>query len=425
MAKPKRKSAVAAPKRRAKTEQWCGIRRELEHYECDEDTGAVFRPDVVAWINADGKVRATSSVSPATPDDCLAELLEEAEREPLPGSGDPGRADMLVVEDESLRDAVLRMHTGRVVRVDEATVADEYVASLIEEFGSAEDVPHETLAEEELVSREAIARYLAAFGRFYAAAPWDALAEQDAPVMRIAIPSLGVDNGCIVFFADDEERGVSFSMSPDDLSFGGGELPRDERPHGMRYFEGTAEPERIVDPARIEELDGFGVSRALYRDWCPGLSTFDYDYFKRPLVPDELRLATVCVEALGKLLRMPGAPVATPPEVTLTVTLEGEATPFVVTFTTPHPDVDETDDAEDWDEEDNDLEALDELSQLSPDDQARVREMVEALFPTPRVQGRGILLGGASNGKPVAPPRANDPCPCGSGKRYKDCHRRD
>lgn len=307
----------------------------MEHQEV---VGAeTWRPDLVVWCASDRAVLGSKLVRPDAPEQVAIDALEEAMTRPAPLSGPPRRPLALRVSDEELRDALVAHYKDAFqVSVGDTSPADGYIEMMLDGLGSTYDLDAMPMLDGGLVPEAMLRTYLDAMRDLYAAVPWGAFHDASR-TMRARIQALGIDEGCLVVFADDDQRGFSLYRTMADYESDDARLPRAVRPHGTRFFVAAFDSDALVVDERYNELKTLGWDTNLAEGLVPGLAAYDYGECLRVLTPDDVALAIVCARALmrvaGELERHNDEPRTTLHAV------EGPAGTVEVELTSPHPDI--------------------------------------------------------------------------------------
>jgi hypothetical protein len=359
--------------------------------------GEPYRPLLALWMELpEGFVVGQEVVRPSEVDGALAAVLLDAMKKPMEGR--PRRPASIRVGDMAAADDVRTM-VGDAIPVTFAPVPelDDVLASLAEyaarrHDGSRKsdedgDVEQASYFEDGRVCEDAIAELFAATRALATVAPWEFVVD-DQPI-RLDVPALGVEGACVsILGALDIARAVAIfpSLAARDRFCAAGEaLPA--KPGGPVDL-GTSQLnlclERAADlPAQMrrEAIDhGWPVADA---GSYPLVRHIERDGLLRPLTESDVRIAAACASALSA-------------------------------FCARHRDLLDVDPDDPY-EEPEDFEPVCETYTSSSGVQVRLTYPYEA-FEMFDVDDP------ASGTRATSRVGRNDPCPCGSGKKYKKCH---
>ncbi len=360
--------------------EWIGGRYPAPFYVTE---GEPMRPDIVLWFELpQGLIVGAEVVPPTAPLEVVGEVLARALEQPMEG---PRRQPAHVrINDARLVEIVAPLVGGRQrVRLAPTPELDVVMAELSRGVApdAGEGEAELSYFEDGRVSEPVLADLFTAAERLYDQAPW----QHDVDfVLRVDVPPLGVEGACLSIMGHLGEA-FGFLLFP-----------------SVRAFDDFIAAAEADD----DDLIGFGtevlslgfergadLSATMRREvsehrWpvagptaYPVVTCRDPDGLERPLTERDVRLvadvagalADFCEHHCGQLPDTARGP----------VTEEYVSNRAVVRFTVPH-------------------DAFEDVFDLRP--------RAQRFAPPPR---------------PVAvAPRVgrNDPCPCGSGRKYKKCH---
>ncbi len=371
--------------RRAQEREWVGGRYTMP-LEVLED-GEVIHPDVILWLELPrGVLVASRALDPRQPVSA-AKILEDTMRKPAQGS--PRRPTRIRVADDDMATELRRSAAGIPVTVAPVPELDAVFADLCAQL--PRDDPGRTYLDGGNTSPAIIKELFDAAGLLFRAAPWRHIAEHQ--VVRIDIPRFNVEGACLSIIGGVEESLglLLFRSIPDFLAFGTDatvpEAFAAKDAISLRSL--TFDRKKDVPPSMLAEIKQHGWpvvgAKAYPMLICVGGEN-------NPRVPTERdsRIMTACALAFlaffarHRRLFDDADPAqisdsfAPGDEVTVTVTAPAltAGDGFSIGFGEEGYDDEADDDDDDFDE----------------------------TVPVKRTVGR------------------NDPCPCGSGKKYKKCH---
>ena len=359
--------------RTSRGREWVGGRLSAPMYITE---GEPYRPDVILWVELpEGWIVGSEVVTPTESPAVLADTLLAAMRRPM--IGPPRRPDRIRVADPALAE-VVRAALGPAtdIRVAPTPELDDVMHEMARAGGSAGD-DAESYLENGRVSPQAVAELFRAAQRLFTVAPWKRVSDTD--VLRVDIPQLGVHGACLsIIGALGESIGILLFPS---LAGFDAFLDAAERTHqggavdlNTTWLSLSFERGADIAPAMRREVaaHGWPVENA---EAYPRVAFRDRDGVSRPLTEKDLRLVTACVTSLSAFFVKHGA-----------LSRRGPVVPVCESYS-----------------DRNDL----TVRLTFPYEAADLFDVLEPL--------------------PAAPPAAprvgrNDPCPCGSGRKYKKCH---
>jgi hypothetical protein len=356
--------------------EWVGGRLPTPFFVGDE-AEEPFRAEIALWLEQPtGLILAQRVLHPGDAEGALGRALVAAMEHPMVG---PARRPPAVRVAEAALEAEVRAALGDAtpIRIAPTPELDEAVELMTAGMGELEEAPG--YLEGGRVRPEAVAALFAAARRLYLARPWS-FADDDQ-VLRLDIPALGVEGACVsVIGALGEAHGMVIFPSLGAFDSFCAACDRDLRKRGRVDF-GTSwiglhyGPRSELAPAMQREIDAHGWAVA-GPDAYPRVEHTERDGVKRPLDERDLRIATAAAGALGAFAsrhrRSFGA---------------DEIEPICESYF-----------------DGDDLEAILTIPY-------EAYELFERA-PTPE----------AAPPLPAVRPGRNDPCPCGSGKKFKKCH---
>ena len=387
--KPRRPAdASSATGRPQLFREWIGGRFPTPFFVHDREEP--YRPDVVLWVELpEGFVVGQAAVMPEDAGGAVARTLRSALTQPLVGP--PRRPDLIRVADAATAVEV-RAEVAGAIPVNLAptpeleALVDQMVASIQADADDADDAP--SYFAWGRVPPDAVEKLFNACLSLFAAKPWTVAG--DTQVLRLDIPALDVDGACVSIVGALGEV------------------------HGLAIFPSMADFDRYLEHAEtgaFEEGGGPGVELLLL--------TFDAatrlpPSMRREAMEHGWPVAGPDAYPLVERREPDGAP---RPLVERDVAIAAAAARSISAFFARHSAIFESDTPPPVCESYRD------------DDDREVRltaSFVTALdFDLPESADPGPGAGFA----PPAPaepfrPRAgrNDPCPCGSGRKYKKCH---
>ncbi len=368
--------------------EWIGGRFPTPFFVHDREEP--YRPDVVLWVELpEGFVVGQAAVMPEDAGGAVARTLRSALTQPLVGP--PRRPDLIRVADGATAVEV-RAEVAGAIPVNLAptpeleALVDQMVASIQADADDADDAP--SYFAWGRVSPDAVEKLFNACLSLFAAKPWTVAG--DTQVLRLDIPALDVDGACVSIVGALGEV------------------------HGLAIFPSIADFDRYLEHAEtgaFEEGGGPGVELLLL--------TFDAatrlpPSMRREAMEHGWPVAGPDAYPLVERREPDGAP---RPLVERDVEIAAAAARSISAFFARHSAIFESDTPSPVCEsyrDDDDREVRLTASFVAELDY----DLTPSADPAP---GAGFA--------PPAPdepfrPRAgrNDPCPCGSGRKYKKCH---
>jgi hypothetical protein len=358
--------------------EWIGGRLAPSFFIRDEDTP--HRTEIVLWLEAPSGIIVGEEVVDAedTPGS-LARVLREALKAPAAG---PRRRPEAIRVAETWMAKEVRAVVGRTVPVTVAPTPelDEILEDLLESMAASRN--GQTYLDGGEISPDAVERLFAAAEILYRVAPWKVAT--DDQILRMDIPAFGVDGACVSIIGHLGERlGIMIFPSLDGYdalrSAAEGPLPKDEPfDLGSEWLSLSYDDAEDYPTSMRKEAREHGW-RVAGEEAYPCLEHRGRDGAPLPLVEQDVRVAAACAEALaGFLIR----------------------------------------NADVFDVESIDPEEFEPVCESCFD-----RNDLEVRFTVPYEAFPLFDVGDA----PVPAERRsrvgrNDPCPCGSGRKYKKCH---
>lgn len=379
MAKHRTRRRPGGGRRRGRDEsEWIGGLLSPPFFITDRDEP--YRPGLVVWMDARSRlVLGQDVVAPEDTQGAVVRALLVAMERPL--AGPPCRPGRIRVADPALAVEIrAALGDGTPIVVAPTPELDELVELLGESLGRGEEV--DSYLEQGRVPPAAVARLFAAAEVLYGLAPWQIAT--DGEVLRMDIPALGVEGACVSILGNlGKSRGLLIFPSLEGYEAFGLAAQRFEAGSTIEDF-GTdwlaLSFERGADlpaPMRREvSAQGWPVADA---NAYPVVERRERDCASRPLVERDVKIASACASSLAAFFAKHRS------------LFEAETFEAV---------------CESWFDED-DLEVRFTLPYEAYGDFEIADAPVPSRAETP---GRGRI-------------RRNDPCPCGSGKKYKKCHR--
>jgi hypothetical protein len=342
----------------SKTE-WLGGRYALQQVR---EGDSAFTPDIILWLELPSGLLVGSVLNDPRKPISLAESLETAMTKPMAGS--PRRPSRIRVADSQtareLRDAA----TGIPIIVASVPELDDTFDQFVEALGEA--APENSYLGDGEVPPRLVAELFKAASLLFRTAPWRRMSDQQ--ILRVDIPSLGIDGACLsVIGAAGESYGLLlFSSVVDYHTFSRQAAGVGDR-LALRSL--SFSPRDELAPSLVREVEE--------HHW--------------PVAGPKAYPVVICVTA-----DLNPIPVGDTDVRTMTM-----VTRAFLAFFARHREIFETDDPEPVRESSAGEDGV-EVTLTAPyvalDEDAFKRP------PVMREVGR------------------NDPCPCGSGKKYKKCH---
>ncbi len=349
-----------------------------------------YRPTVAAWIEApEGHVVGFDVATPEDEHGALGRALSKAMQQPLVGP--PRRPSKVRVADASLA-AEVRAVVGDLIPVTIAAtpeledVADAVFDSMLNRMGPASDrKPVEDDAsylEEGRISPEVVANLFSAARVLGHVAPWKVADDQQ--VLRLDIPELGVDGACVSIIGALGDH-LGFLIFPSHAGFrsflevASNRSRRSRRMDlGTTWLSLTLVPRAELPASMRREIATHGWSEKGDKS-NPLVEHRERDAFPRPLTERDVRIVSMCATSLSAFfITNRGAFEAADPE------------PICQSFS---------------------------------DDSDRIVRFTLPYEAFPLFDVGTDTRPASVDSGPIAAGR-NDPCPCGSGKKYKKCHLR-
>jgi hypothetical protein len=335
-----------------------------------------YRALVAVWLERPSELCVGQRMlAPEDAGGAVGRALVAALERPLAGA--PRRPDRIRVADATLA-AEVRQAIGEAIPVVVAPTPelDAFLAEMAEAIaGGDEDASYLAGGR---IPPEAVAQLFASARALHALAPWRVMT--DDQVLRLDIPALGVEGACVSVIGQlGQSRGILIfpSLVGYDALLRCAEAPRQsDRPADFGTDLLALELERGADipPSMRREIAAYGwpIDAA---DAYPRVTRRERDGASRPLVERDVRIASVCAASLAAFFVKHRRELAA----------------------RRHEPI-----CESW---------------FGDDD-------VELRFTIPYEALADFDVPQASAPAPVARARVgrNDPCPCGSGKKYKKCH---
>lgn len=356
--------------------EWIGGRYTFPEKVRDGD--AVIQPQVIIWLELPrGVLLGSTLVNPRKPVS-LAETLEEALRNP--DEGLPRRPARIRVPDQRMARELRHAAAGIPIIVAPVPELDAAFAELSEAMDSRESTP--TYLGDGDIQPAVVKDFFSAAVLLFRAAPWRHV--QEYQVLRVDIPHFDIENACLsVIGAGRESAGILLFRSIDDFLTFGSAVVNPNRPVAgsaivMRSL--SFDRKKTMPPSMIREIEQHRWPIAGAKAY-PALLCLDVEMSSVEPAEHDYRIMTACTQAFlaffarHRLIFAADAP----DQICESLTSDDDVT---VTLTAP-----------DFTEE---LAAgIDmELDDALDDDSIEM----------------------------APPPGRNDPCPCGSGKKYKKCH---
>jgi hypothetical protein len=363
-----------------------------------------YRPQVALWMEMpEALIVGQEMLAPGDEPGALGRALENALRRPLIGG--PRRPSAIRVADPGLAAEVRAVVGDRIpVTVAATPELDELLELMSESMAAEGDFASDSASRREhgrnsanhweepsyleagRVSPAVVAEFFSAAELLHHVAPWKVAS--DSQVLRLDIPELGVDGACVsIIGALGESIGLLIfpSLTCFDAFARLASIPPEERRRidvGTSWLALTFERGADLPASMRREVaaHGWPVADALS---YPRVEHRDPDGIPRPLTERDLHIASACATSL-------------------------------TAFFGKHRDIFEAEDFEPI------------CESYSGDRGPTVRFTVPyeafALFDVSADPPLSSSLADADPSKDKV--GRNDPCPCGSGKKYKKCHLR-
>ena len=355
-----------------------------------DEAGNLVRPDLVLWLELpEGTIVGHEVSFPDDPGGALGSVLYEALQRPHVGA--PRRPDLIRVANAALADEVRAMVADLIpVKVAPTPELDDVIKAMAGSIGGdwAPDPEPESYLGSGILSPAAVGKLFAAAKEVYRRAPWRVA--HDSQVLRIDVPALGVEGACLSIIGRARQS-LGFLVFPSRDAFEGFALAAEQTAPGTAPNDlGTSwvslsyERKGNVSPTLRREIATHAWPLASAAA-VPLAECRERDLSSRAVHPHDLALLTACAQAL--------------------VAFVGQHRGvFGVRFP----------------------QLVDESYGLGDGIEARVsypfvsRGQIAGDFPR-LVAAPAAPTGAAGDSRFTAVGR-NDPCPCGSGKKYKHCH---
>jgi len=354
--------------------EWIGSRYTFPDKVRDGDS--VIQPQVIIWLELPrGVLLATTLINPRNPVS-FAETLEETLRNPAEGL--PRRPARIRVPDERLAKELRKSAGGIPIIVAPVPEVDAVFAELTEATAGQEPTP--TYLGDGDIQPAVVKDFFSAAVLLFRAAPWRHV--QEYQVLRVDIPRFDIADACLsVIGSFRESEGILlFRSIADYLVFGSTVIkPNRTGTGGIAMRSLSFDRKKIMPPSMVREIEQHRWPIAGPKGY-PALICVDAEMSL--VVPEEhdYRIMTACAQAFVAFFARHRRIFATdaPDQICESLTSDDDVT---VTLTAP-----------DFTEELTDV----------------------ANFEGDELDDDSIEM--------APPPAGNDPCPCGSGKKYKKCH---
>lgn len=358
--------------------EWLGGRYSMKSIVHED--GSLIHPDAFLWLELPRGVIVGSTIEDPRDPVSFVQSLEDAMKNP--GEGSPRRPSRIRVSDPRLADE-LRNAIDIPVTVAPVPELDETFAAF-ERSLAAYDEPSYL---EGGISPETVGRLFSASSILFRLSPWRRMV--DSEVLRIDIPELDVEGACLsVIGAGGESFGFLLFRSVE--AFEGFVIapPEPSEVEGLGLRRRSGEPQvrslsfekkRYIPPSMLREIKAHRWPVASAKAYPSLLIMQD----SVPIVPDErdYRIMAACAAGFSAFFARHGSFFETGAEDEVCESFTGDDD-VTVTITAPYAAADMF------------------LSHLAED----IDE--EPVF----------------RDQPPVKVARNEPCPCGSGKKYKRCH---
>lgn len=385
--------------------EWVGGHVTLPVYITEDEP---YRPEAFIWLELPGElVLGLSMVDPAKGPPSFSDTLREVIRSPL--TGPPRSPARIRVADEALAtEAVAALGDTASTKVVVAATPelDDFVRRFARSLPEGDEP--ESYLEGGRVSAAAVERLFRAAEVLYHVAPWRFA--NDGQVLRLDVAELGTAGAALSIIGALGES-LGFLVFPslaayDTFAETGERLMRQRRTPakvdlGSSYLSVTFERAANVRSLMRREVfeRGWPVAGP---DAYPRVEVRERDGIARPLKEEDVRLATAVAGALTAFATKHEALFRGTSVEPVSESFAGE-TGLTVRLTAPY----EAFDLFSEDSEDSMVGPGRSSGRLAP------REPTPPDAPLAAPSGRGVRRVGR-----------NEPCPCGSGKKYKRCHLR-
>lgn len=348
--------------------EWVGGRYTLPKKV--REGGDLIDLDVVLWLELpSGLIVGSTIIDPRDPR-AFAQTLEETLKQPAHGS--PRQPMRIRVPDARLA-AELR-DSGIPVVVAPVPELDDAFADLSAAMSDA-GPPELSYLGDGSIAPEVVARLFTAAGMLFRTAPWRRVEEHQ--VVRVDIPALGVDGACLsVIGGAGESFGLLLFRSIDvyrAFANAGPSGPSTHSGSGRALLSLSFDRKKEVPPELLHEIEKYRWPVEGSKAY-PVVISLDNGMSPLPLTELDYRTLTACTLAFVSFYARHAGLFESPEIEPVCESFTGDDE-ITVTLTAPHG-----------------AEELFDLAGFFADEE-----------PAPAV-GR------------------NDPCPCGSGRKYKKCH---
>jgi hypothetical protein len=340
------------------------------------DGSGVIQPEVVLWLELpSGLLLGTTLINPLQPVS-FAETLEEALRKPVKGL--PRRPARIRVPDERMAKELRQAAVGIPITVAPVPELDATYAKLTETMAAQEPTP--SYFGDGDISEAVVKEFFSTAALLFQAAPWRHV--QEHQILRVGIPRFDIEDACLSVIGGGRESSglLLFRSIQDFLSFGSMASPNLSGA-GIAMRSLSFDRKKGMPPSLIREIQQHRWPIAGAKAY-PALVCADAE--TSPVEPEErdYRIMTACTQAF-------------------------------LAFFARHRLV-------------FDADAPDQVCELFTNDDDVTVALVAPDFIEELAAGIDMALNGYDplddDSVEMAPPGRNDPCPCGSGKKYKKCH---
>jgi hypothetical protein len=374
--------------------EWVGGRRRSSFFV---EEGGGYRPDIILWLELPaGVVVGSTLLEPGEPPRAFARSLRDAMRQPLAGSA--RRPARIRVGDLALA-AELRSELGEHVPVAIAPTPE--IDAVLDDMTRAlgESSERASYLDDGRVPEPTVARLFTAATLLWTAAPWRLVGDDIA--IRVDSEALGLTGGCLsVLGGLGESFGFLLFPSLEGLEAfvraaaagGAGATHRDV---GTSWLALTFERGADLPAALRREIAQHGWPVAAPAAH-PVVDHYEGDGLVWPATAHELEVAAACATALTSFVARHSRALGRVYRSPISESYEDEHGGWV-RLTAPY-------------------------------------EAYELFEPEPARQGVLLRPSGRAQDEPRSSTPApssgrragrNDPCPCGSGRKYKRCHLRE
>ncbi|HSY51444.1 MAG TPA: SEC-C domain-containing protein [Thermoanaerobaculia bacterium] len=344
------------------------------------DGRGVIQPDVIIWMEMPrGVLLGVTLVDPRKPVS-FAETLEDALRSPKEGS--PRRPARIRVPDERTAGELRGAAGGIPIVVAAVPELDAVFTELIEKMDNDEEgkkATQPTYLGGGDIPATVVKDFFSAAALLFRATPWRHVAEYQ--VLRVDIPRFDIENACLsVIGAGRESLGILLFRSIHDFLTFGSTAVSPSVTGGIVMRSLSFDRKKGMPLSLIREIEQHRWPIAGAKAY-PALICIDKEM--SPIEPEEedYRIMTACAHVFAAFFASHRRIFAVDaPEQVCEVFSADDVT---VTITAPY-----------------DPDEIAEADRALGDDDALDDDLLEM----------------------QPPPGKNDPCPCGSGKKYKKCH---